>query len=103
MTSLQLIILSSFFSIAGGGSWTVALIDQHQLVQYGTCAFGVQASYVIGIVDYRVGNQDIIDLIHSSVDMYGGAGVVGSKGTMPCQCDVDPGGTISVTWGIYHT
>jgi len=83
-------------NISGGGSWTVEDVAglQHQLVQYGSCAFGVQG-FGSGIV-FHVGNQDIIDLIHSSITMFQWNGLVGSKGLMPC------GGT-KVEWGLYHT
>jgi hypothetical protein len=88
-------------NIGGGGSWNVEneLHHQHQLVQYGSCALGVQGSG--DGAWFNVGNQDIIDLIHSSINMYQWNGLVGSKGSMPCQGP--PSENVSVTWGIYHT
>lgn len=56
-------------NIAGGGTWvTNAEGVQRELVSYGTCAFGVTG---VGELTYDVGNQDIIDLINSSIaDLY---------------------------------
>jgi hypothetical protein len=71
-------------NIAGGGYWEIdGSIRQHQLVQYGSCAFGVQHAYNADVLNYNVGNSDIIDLIHSSVDKYQWNGLIGSKGIMP--------------------
>ncbi|ROW15174.1 hypothetical protein VPNG_03014 [Cytospora leucostoma] len=69
-------------NIAAGGDWTVDSSGvQHQLVQYGTCAFGIQGQgSPVGNVDFTIGNQDIIDIITSSISMYGGDGQVGAKG-----------------------
>ncbi|PPQ75191.1 hypothetical protein CVT24_010130 [Panaeolus cyanescens] len=106
-------------NIAGGGSWVcyfwffiiawaltvlkaVALLAQHQLVQYGTCAFGVQAGFYLGVTNFKVGNSDIIDLINDSVRMFQWNGLVGSKGTMACQSDPSQL-PIIVDWGLYHT
>ncbi|PPR05585.1 hypothetical protein CVT24_002786 [Panaeolus cyanescens] len=89
-------------NIAGGGSWAVALLAHHQLVEYGTCAFGVQAGFYLGVTNFKVGNSDIIDLINDSVRKYKWNGKVGSKGTMPCQSDPSQL-NIMVDWGIYHT
>jgi hypothetical protein len=86
-------------NIAGGGTWEVSGFppDWHQLVQYGTCAFGVQRNS--GGLYFHVGNQDIIDLIHTSVDKFSWFGLVGAKGVMPCEGDGQP----TVSWCIYHT
>ncbi|OIW29502.1 hypothetical protein CONLIGDRAFT_669360 [Coniochaeta ligniaria NRRL 30616] len=89
-------------NIAGGGRWEVeaATGEQHQLVQWGTCAFGVKAVPPWGDAFFYVGNQDIIDIINTSIQMFGGRGVVGSKGDMSCQAAREPP---NVEWGIYHT
>lgn len=92
------------YNIAGGGMWTVSGADQHQLVQYGTCAFGVQPDphwpddYV-----WHIGNQDIIDLIHDSVNQFQWNGLVGSLGEMECQVAGSPSDRQHVLWGLYHT
>ncbi|PPR07930.1 hypothetical protein CVT24_000910 [Panaeolus cyanescens] len=74
-------------NIAGGGSWAVALLTHRQLVQYGTCAFGVQGGFWLGVTNYKVGNADIIDLINDSVSRFQWNGRVGAKGSMPCRSD----------------
>jgi len=86
-------------NIAGGGEWEVEAFagEQHQLVQYGSCKFGVQPSNNEFGLNYYIGNTDIIDLIHSSIDMYGGGGKVGSKGVMACRGNPQT----DVLWGIY--
>ncbi|KAJ9158445.1 hypothetical protein NKR19_g3316 [Coniochaeta hoffmannii] len=73
--------------------------QQHQLIQFGTCAFGVQGGKV-GDAHFWIGNQDIIDLMHTSVARFGASGRVGAKGQMMCK----PMGAfpVLVTWGIYH-
>ncbi|PPR05568.1 hypothetical protein CVT24_003234 [Panaeolus cyanescens] len=88
-------------NISGGGTWHVALLAQRQLVQYGTCAFGVQAGFSLGVTNFRVGNSDIIDLINDSIKKFQWNGKVGAKGVMPCQ--TDPGAIkVKVDWTIYH-
>ncbi|OIW27963.1 hypothetical protein CONLIGDRAFT_634289 [Coniochaeta ligniaria NRRL 30616] len=86
-------------NIAGGGSWEVETLTgkHHQLVQYGTCAFGVTVSSSDLFV--YIGNQDIIDLIRESVDVFGDSGKVGARGRMRCQA-----GLLEewVNWDIYH-
>ncbi|PPQ76545.1 hypothetical protein CVT24_010962 [Panaeolus cyanescens] len=89
-------------NIAGGGTWTAPLLFPTQLVQYGTCAFGTQSGFHLGVSNYKVGNADIIDIINDSVNRFQWYGRVGAKGRMPCQ--VDPIQlNIMVDWGIYHT
>ncbi|KAJ6054187.1 hypothetical protein N7499_002589 [Penicillium canescens] len=90
-------------NIAGTqGSWEVECTvgDQHQLVQYGTCAFGVTGTTGTGDVDFNVGAQDIVDLITSSIQMFASGGLVGASGNMACQGDA---GNDNVNWGLYHT
>jgi hypothetical protein len=88
-------------NIAGTqGSWEVeaAVGDQHQLVQFGTCAFGVTGTTGTGDVDFHVGAQDIVDIITSSIQMFASNGLVGASGNMDCQGDA---GNDAVNWGIY--
>ena len=82
------------------GEWEVenAVENQHQLVQYGECKFGVRGTVINGNIDFHVGSQDIVDIITSAIQMYGGGGKVGAKGTMSCR------GTVkgqAVEWGLY--
>ncbi|KAF2664834.1 glycoside hydrolase family 18 protein [Microthyrium microscopicum] len=84
------------------GVWEVeaAVHEQHQIVQAGTCAFGVQGSTGEGSVDFSVGAQDIVDLINSSVQQFASNGKVGAGGNMACNGN---NGQVSVAWGLYHT
>jgi hypothetical protein len=88
-------------NIAGGGTWTVPGDTQHQLVQYGTCAFGTQHDWKFGGGTgpiYKVGNEDIIDLINDSVNRFQWNGLVGAKGSMVCKGYPDA----PIEWGLYH-
>ncbi|KAJ4369601.1 hypothetical protein N0V83_005363 [Neocucurbitaria cava] len=87
-------------NIAGGGTWTVA-VGQHQLVQYGTCAFGVTPEDSLNYA--YIGNQDIIDVINASIQKFSYNGKVGAKGVMGCQSGQGEVSGDEVTWGIYHT
>ena len=88
-------------NIAGGdGEWEVenVIAEQHQIVGYGSCNFGVQGSGSAPNLGFKVGAQDIVDLIQSSIQKYEWNGKVGAEGVMPCR------GTsteVTVTWGIY--
>lgn len=87
-------------NIDGGGSWSVGVGFQRQLVQYGTCAFGVKGD-AGNEATFKVGNSDIIDLIRDSIAKFAWNGLVGAEGTMDCQGQslFD----VTVYWGIYHT
>jgi hypothetical protein len=82
------------------GSWTVEAVTgkQHQLVQFGTCAFGVTADAGHGRTEIYVGAQDIVDLITSSISMFASNGKVGSSGTVDCNANI---GTDTMVWGLY--
>jgi hypothetical protein len=82
------------------GEWEVenAVEEQHQLVQYGTCKFGVQGTAIDGNVDFHVGAQDIVDIINTSIQKFSWNGLVGAKGEMGCNGDVKQQ---SVEWGLY--
>ncbi|KAK3936951.1 hypothetical protein QBC46DRAFT_461157 [Diplogelasinospora grovesii] len=82
------------------GEWEVenALGDQHQLVQSGTCKFGVQGMGKNGNINFHVGSQDIVDIINQAVKQFGGSGQVGAEGDMTCNGDVKGQ---DVQWGLY--
>lgn len=89
-------------NIAGGGTWEVEAVTgvNHQLAQFGTCAFGVHGTK--SLAAFYVGNSDISNLITSSIDMYAWKGHVASHDQMACQ---DIGGSFRsshVFWGIYR-
>lgn len=82
------------------GEWEVenAIGEQHQIVQYGDCKFGIQGLNKEGNVDFHIGAQDIVDIITTSIDMFGGSGKIGAKGDMDCAGTVN---SQDVEWGIY--
>lgn len=83
-------------NIAGGGTWMNGKWTNWPT--FGTCAF--QAGSVHHI---KVGNQDIIDLIHSSIDMFASSdGRVGASGSVDCQNMLWPQ-TDTTGWSIYTT
>jgi hypothetical protein len=91
-------------NIASGGYWNVEafVCRHHQLVQWGNCAFGVKAVCPSsGLHDwfFHVGNEDIIDVIHQSIDMFGADGRVAAHGTFKCQAAATPP---TVEWGLYR-
>ncbi|KAH8904978.1 hypothetical protein BR93DRAFT_759529 [Coniochaeta sp. PMI_546] len=94
-------------SVEKGGKWNVESVtgNQHQLVEWGTCAFGVQPTDHVGGY-FEIGNLDIIDIINTSVDQFANfhGGKVGSAGYMECGGSLGAHGTShGVQWGIYHT
>lgn len=82
------------------GQWEVenAIEKQHQIVQYGSCKFGVQGKKINGNIDFHVGAQDIVDIITNAITQFGGDGQIGAKGYMNCNGDV---GSVPVEWGLY--
>jgi hypothetical protein len=82
------------------GEWEVenAVEEQHQIVQFGSCKFGVQGKSINGNIDFHVGAQDIVNIITSAIKQFGGGGVVGAKGDFNCKGDVS---TVPVEWGLY--
>lgn len=89
-------------NIANGGTWTVEAStgNPHQLVQYGTCAFGVKLVQASEGWQYKVGNQDIIDLITTSIEKFEKDGLVAARGIMQCEALV--GHPMGVYWAIYR-
>lgn len=88
-------------NIGKGGTWDVEAIvsNHHQLLQYGTCVFGVEAMGVTGNVQVFLGAQDIIDVITDAVDKFGGSGKIGAKGKMKCNGNIK---RQEIEWGLYH-
>ncbi|KAF9037503.1 putative necrosis-inducing factor-domain-containing protein [Panaeolus papilionaceus] len=86
-------------NIRGDGDWTQTTASgQRQIASFGTCHFGVEGNNSDGF--YRVGNEDVMDLIHDSISKFQKNGRVAARGTMPC--DNIAGGQISILWGIYE-
>jgi hypothetical protein len=82
------------------GEWEVenAIGAEHQLVQFGSCAFGIMGLNKKGNIDFHIGAQDIVDIITTSISMFGGSGKVGAKGDMDCRGTVN---SQDVEWGLY--
>ncbi|KAK3947971.1 hypothetical protein QBC32DRAFT_246732, partial [Pseudoneurospora amorphoporcata] len=74
-------------NIEGDGSteWTVGIGAQKEIAKAGKCRFGVEAEGVEGSVTYKVGGQDMIDIINESIKQFGGGGKVSAKGYMNCN------------------
>ncbi|KAJ5929500.1 hypothetical protein N7454_006450 [Penicillium verhagenii] len=80
-------------NIKSGGTWTTTSSVARKLVSYGTCALDVSGSDFD--LYYKVGNEDIINIINDSITKFKWKGKVGAKGVMKC-------GGASVTWNIYR-
>ncbi|KAF9033626.1 Ecp2 effector protein, partial [Panaeolus papilionaceus] len=57
-------------NIANDGEWTTTVFGHRQLVQHGTCAFGVVSTGDGDGLNFRVWNEDIISIIHDSVNKF---------------------------------
>lgn len=69
------------------GQWEVENVaaDQHQIIQAGTCKFGVQGTGG-GNPGFHIGAQDIVDIVTTAIaDYCSSTGKVGAKGVMPCN------------------
>ncbi|KAK3689001.1 putative necrosis-inducing factor-domain-containing protein [Podospora appendiculata] len=95
-------------NIVDEGTWTVFDGFRHQLVQYGTCAFSVRGMDGFILERFRLGNEDICDIINAAVGKFqsesgpNGEMVIGALGYVSCP-HVTFGGLEQVLWGIYHT
>lgn len=84
-----------------GDDYTTNIVEQREILHFGTCAFGVEATKVNGNANFVVGGQDVIDIINEAVKRFGDSGgKVGAKGNMDCNGNVKQQ---PVLWGIYHT
>ncbi len=75
---------------------------QSSIESHGTCVFGVQSDYVAAKANaaYKVGGQDIIDLITDSISRFSYNGKVGASGGMDCKGDLS---SQWVKWSLYHS
>ncbi|CAK7212940.1 hypothetical protein SCUCBS95973_001630 [Sporothrix curviconia] len=82
------------------GEWTTQVVgeNQRQLVSYGSCKFGVQATDEHGNVNFKVAAQDIVDIITDAISQFGGSGKVGAKGYMDCSGNIN---SQDIEWGLY--
>lgn len=65
----------------------------------GTCGFGTKG--VGPMPGYKVGNEDIINLINSAIAKYAKNWKVGATGSMSCQ-NIVGGGHSKADWRIVH-
>ncbi|KAK3321366.1 putative necrosis-inducing factor-domain-containing protein [Cercophora scortea] len=93
------------YNIRAPGDWRFESFTQHQLVQYQTCAFGVQTEGLPWGIIMRIGNQDIIDAIDGAVQRFASSdgGLLGAAGNMNCSDELVMYGAADVVWGLYHT
>ncbi|KAB5513340.1 putative necrosis-inducing factor-domain-containing protein [Coniochaeta sp. 2T2.1] len=87
-------------NIRDGGKWRVETLTArwHQILQYRSCAFSVYA--VDNLAYFKIGNQDIIDLIGDAIRMFGRDGYVGANDTMNCQTTAN--WVNGVRWYIWY-
>ncbi|KAL2173022.1 uncharacterized protein P884DRAFT_273605 [Thermothelomyces heterothallicus CBS 202.75] len=84
----------------GKTEWTIQVLgkNQREIAKFGECRFGVEATEQTGNADFKVGGQDVIDIINDAVKKFGGSGRVGAKGDMSCNGNIKGQ---AVKWGIY--
>ena len=80
--------------------WTTQTVGhkQRKIASAGGCSFGVEATKVNGNVNFKVGGQDVIDIINDAISQFGSDGRIGAKGIMKCSGNVKQQ---EVKWGIY--
>ena len=89
-------------NIKGGGDWQVYPDSgHHQLIQAGTCAFGVKGQ-TINSSRFKIGNGDIYNMVTNSIRDFGKDGKVGATGIIGCGLQ-GAEGTVDVIWNIFHT
>ncbi|GES66671.1 hypothetical protein ATETN484_0016021800 [Aspergillus terreus] len=84
----------------GSTSWTTQVVgeNQREIASLATCHFGVEATKADGNVDFKVGGQDVIDIINDAIARFARDGLVGAKGEMKCNGNIK---SQPVLWGIY--
>ncbi|KAI7774988.1 Killer toxin subunits alpha/beta [Diaporthe eres] len=90
-------------NIEGDGSteFTHRITGHREILKHGSCRFGIERTGGTGgAVEFRVGGQDVIDVINEAIKRFGGGGRVGAKGVMPCS-GTTAGTKVNVEWGIY--
>ncbi|RYO82101.1 hypothetical protein DL762_006788 [Monosporascus cannonballus] len=81
--------------------FTHRITGHREILSYGSCAFGIERTGGTGgAVQFKVGGQDVIDVINDAVKQFGGSGKVSARGVMPCD-GTTAGTSVNVLWGIY--
>ncbi|EPS35532.1 hypothetical protein H072_11031 [Dactylellina haptotyla CBS 200.50] len=90
-------------NIEGDGSaeWTHGITGQRKILEYGSCAFGIERTGGTGgAVQFKVGGQDVIDVINDAIKKFSSNGRVGARGVMSCD-GTTVGTHVNVLWGLY--
>jgi hypothetical protein len=77
---------------------TVVNKPHHEILKHEECHFGIEAASVSGNVDFKVGGQDVIDIINNALEKFERDGRIGAKGFMNCNGNIK---SQPVEWGIY--
>ncbi|KAB5511420.1 hypothetical protein GE09DRAFT_690361 [Coniochaeta sp. 2T2.1] len=87
----------------GSTEWSQGITGQREILSFGSCHFGIERTGGTGgAVMFKVGGQDVIDIINEAVKQFGQGDTFGARGTM--SCDGTTAGThVNVMWGIYGT
>lgn len=79
-------------NIEGDGStrWTTQVVSKNQrkIASHGSCSFSVKATKVNGNVNFKVGRQDVINIIDNSIKKFSSDGRVGAKGIINCDGNI---------------
>ncbi|GKZ81630.1 hypothetical protein AnigIFM56816_006151 [Aspergillus niger] len=81
-------------------AWTTQVVghNQREIASHASCHFGVEATKTNGNVNFKVGGQDVIDVINDAIAKFARDGLIGAKGNMDCNGNVK---SEPVLWGIY--
>ncbi|GLA49848.1 hypothetical protein CBS147343_3007 [Aspergillus niger] len=81
-------------------AWTTQVVghNQREIASHASCHFGVEATKTNGSVNFKVGGQDVIDIINDAIAKFARDGLIGAKGNMDCNGNVK---SEPVLWGIY--
>ncbi|KAH6848434.1 hypothetical protein B0I37DRAFT_432719 [Chaetomium sp. MPI-CAGE-AT-0009] len=81
--------------------FTHRITEHREILSFGSCRFGIERTGGTGgAVEFKVGGQDVIDVINDAVKKYGRNGKISARGVM--SCDGTTAGThVDVLWGIY--
>jgi GH18 family chitinase len=96
--------LARRISVNPGTSYTVMIgYGQREVDREGSCRFGAEPTWNGDNIYFRIGGQDVIDIINDAVKRFGGihGGRVGAYGYMDCEASSLHKPWHGVKWGIY--
>ena len=80
-------------------TWTSGMLGHHAILKYGSCAFGAKSKKGLdGNLVFKVGSQDVIDIIDDSISKFGRDGKIGAKGLVDCSGNIHD---TTIEWGTY--